>query len=985
MPHEPFADGDEPQYFLDAPDRGGTGPNGKTSFTVDEAAVQLNRAGYGWNGIGVAGQAVSVTYSFMGVAPAQMPNGTSGFSAFSALQIAQAELALQSWSDLANITFTRVGGDGYSSSSQITFANYNSGAAGAGAFGYYPPAGGGVWVNISQSANQNPGNLNYGRQTLTHEIGHTIGFQHPGDYNAGNGNPTYNDAVYYEDSRQYSLMSYWSETNTGGDFQGNYAAAPLLDDIAAVQRLYGANMTTRTGDSVYGFNSNTNRDFYTATTANSELVFAAWDAGGTDTFDFSGYADNQTIELRQGFFSNVGGLTGNVSIAMGAVIENAVGGSGRDHITGNSAANVLNGGAGNDMLYGREGNDVLLGGGASAARPSGISLGSGQLNQTANAGNNSQGTAVDLSNRFSLANDPNIGNATSTPHVTVQGVGAGASSPSGDFYRVTINNPGATIVVDVDQAGLSTPLADTYVSIFNSAGQEVAHNDDSLVSDGAGGSTSTLDSYLTYTFATAGTYYIQIRSYYGQITAGEHYRFQLSISGELGGGAEVLDGGTGADRMEGGAGDHIYYVDNVGDRVIEANVAGTDLVNSSVSFSLAGQYVENLTLTGTGAINGTGNSLANLIIGNSGNNDLDGASGADTMQGGAGDDDYYVQNAGDRVIEASGQGLDRVFSSVSFSLAGQYIEQLTLTGTGAINGTGNSLANLLVGNSGNNDLDGGTGADTMRGGAGDDDYFVQNVGDRVIEATGEGLDRVYSSVSFSLAGQYIEQLTLTGTGAINGTGNSLANLIIGNSGNNDLDGGTGADTMQGGLGDDDYFVQNSGDRVIEASGQGVDRVYSSVSFSLAGQYIERLALTGSANINANGNTLDNRIVGNSGDNVIDGGKGQDRIAGGDGRDTFAFTTALGASNVDTLTDFRAVDDTIRLENGVFTGLAAGALTSGAFYAGTAAHDANDRIIYDQASGSLCFDRDGTGGAYAAVRFAILENHAAITAADFTVV
>jgi len=906
MPYDPqatSAGGDDPQYFFDAPDRGGTGPNGKESFTVDEAAVQLNRAGYGWNGIGVTGQAASVTYSFMGVAPAQMPNGTSGFSAFSAQQIAQAELALQSWSDLANITFTRVGGDGYSSAGQITFANYNSGAAGAGAFGYYPPNGGGVWVNISQTANQNPANLNYGRETLTHEIGHTIGFQHPGDYNAGNGNPTYNDAVYYEDTRQYSVMSYWSETNTGGDFQGNYAAAPLLDDIAAVQRLYGANMTTRTGDSVYGFNSNTNRDFYTATSATSEVIFAVWDAGGTDTFDFSGYTDNQTIELRQGFFSSVGGLTGNVSIAMGAVIENAIGGSGRDHITGNSAANVLSGGAGNDMLYGREGNDTLLGGGATAAHPSGISLGSGQLNQAANAGNNSLGTAINLSSRFSLADDPNIGNPTSTPHVTVQGVGAGATSPNGDFYRVTINNPGATIVVDVDQAGLTTPLADTYVSIFNSAGQEVAHGDDSLVSDGAGGSTSTLDSYLTYTFTTAGTYYIQIRSFYGQINAGEHYRFQLSIGGELGGGAEVLDGGTGADRMEGGAGDQIYYVDNVGDRVIEANVAGTDLVNSSVSFSLAGQYIENLTLTGTGNINGTGNSLANLLIGNSGNNDLDGGTGADTMQGGAGDDDYYVQNAGDRVIEASGQGLDRV----------------------------------------------------------------------------------YSSVSFSLAGQYIERLGLTGTGDINATGNTLDNRIVGNSGDNDIDGGKGADRMAGGLGDDDYYVDNAGDVVLENKGEGLDRVYSSVSFSLAGQYIERLGLTGSKNINATGNTLDNRIVGNSGDNVIDGGKGQDRLAGGDGHDTFAFTTALGASNVDTITDFKAVDDTIRLENGVFTGLAAGALTAGAFYAGTAAHDADDRIIYDQASGSLFFDRDGTGGTYAAVRFAILDNHAAIMAADFTVV
>lgn len=125
-------------------------------------------------------------------------------------------------------------------------------------------------------------------------------------------------------------MSYWSETNTGANFGGYYAAAPLLDDIAAIQLLYGTNMSTRTGDTTYGFNSNTGRDFLTATSATSPLIFAVWDAGGYDTLDFSGYSQNQVIDLRQGHFSNVGGLRGNVAIAQGAVIERAVGGSGSD-------------------------------------------------------------------------------------------------------------------------------------------------------------------------------------------------------------------------------------------------------------------------------------------------------------------------------------------------------------------------------------------------------------------------------------------------------------------------------------------------------------------------------------------------------------------------------------------------------------------------------------------------------------------------------
>ena len=209
---------------------------------------------------------------------------------------------------------------------------------------------------------KHPATEDYGRQTFTHEIGHALGLSHPGDYNAGEGNPTYRDATYAEDTRQFSLMSYWSETNTGGDNGGHYAAAPLLDDIAAIQHLYGANLSTRTGDTVYGFNSNTGRDFLSTTSNSQKLIFAVWDAGGNDTFDFSGYTANQRINLNEKSFSDVGGLKGNVSIAAGVTIENAIGGSGNDVIVGNAANNVLKGGAGNDVLFGGGGADELWGG-----------------------------------------------------------------------------------------------------------------------------------------------------------------------------------------------------------------------------------------------------------------------------------------------------------------------------------------------------------------------------------------------------------------------------------------------------------------------------------------------------------------------------------------------------------------------------------------------------------------------------------------------
>ena len=227
------------------------------------------------------------------------------------------------------------------------------------------------WFNINYSqasqrdglySNLHPELGNYGRLTITHEIGHTLGLNHPGSYNAGQGNPTYRNAAYAEDTRQYSSMSYWNETHTGGDNKGHYASAPLMDDIAAIQRLYGANMETRTGDTVYGFNSNSERDFFTIKNAEQKLVFSVWDAGGNDTFDFSGYSQNQIINLNETSFSDVGGLKKNVSIAKGVTIENAIGGFGNDVIVGNAANNHIDGGAGNDIIYGGAGQDTLKGG-----------------------------------------------------------------------------------------------------------------------------------------------------------------------------------------------------------------------------------------------------------------------------------------------------------------------------------------------------------------------------------------------------------------------------------------------------------------------------------------------------------------------------------------------------------------------------------------------------------------------------------------------
>ncbi|HEV2867266.1 MAG TPA: hypothetical protein VGX37_12225, partial [Allosphingosinicella sp.] len=467
--------------------------------------------------------------------------------------------------------------------------------------------------------------------------------------------------------------------------------------------------------------------------------------------------------------------------------------------------------------------------------------------------------------------------------------------------------------------------------------------------------------------------------------------------------ANVLNGAAGADTMVGGSGNDTYVVDNALDRAVERSATGgTDTVNSSVSFALVAN-IERLVLTGSSAINGTGNTLANSLTGNAAANVLNGGAGADAMAGGGGDDTYIVDNALDKVVEASATGgTDTVNSSVSFVL-GANIEKLVLTGSSAIRGTGNTLANSLTGNAAANFLNGGAGADTMSGGAGNDIYVVDNALDRAVETSAtNGIDTVNSSVSFTL-GANLEKLVLTGSVAINGTGNGLANSLSGNSAANSLNGGAGADFMSGGDGNDLYFVDDAGDKAVETrSLGGTDAVSSTVSFTL-GAYVENLTLTGLAAVNGTGNGLANVITGNgaanilagaSGADTLSGGGGRDELHGGTGRDTlqggasidsFVFDTALLSSNVDHVVDFTRGTDKLVLEDAVFTGLAPGSLPSGALVIGTSAGAADDRIIYDPSTGALLFDRDGSGSA-AAVQFAILDNKpATLSANDFLVI
>lgn len=364
-------------------------------------------------------------------------------------------------------------------------------------------------------------------------------------------------------------------------------------------------------------------------------------------------------------------------------------------------------------------------------------------------------------------------------------------------------------------------------------------------------------------------------------------------------GDDLLDGGSGSDTLYGGSGDDVFVVDNSADVVTEYSNEGTDTVISSITRAL-GSNQENLILSGTAAINGTGNSLDNSLIGNSANNTLIGGIGADTMTGGLGNDTYVVDNAGDIVVENANEGTDSVQSSVAHALAAN-VEILTLTGSTAINGTGNELDNTITGNGGVNILDGGNGDDTMNGGAGNDtlrgglgnDTYIFGTGDTIVENANEGIDTINSGVTYTL-GANLENLTLTGTTAVNGTGNSLNNILTGNSAKN---------TLTGKAGDDIYIIAGT-DVVSEVTNEGIDLVKIGSTYTL-GANVEALNLTGTSSINGTGNTLNNLVAGNSAVNTLNGGGGNDLLQGLSGNDVLTDTSGNhlfdGGVGNDTLT------------------------------------------------------------------------------------
>ena len=653
------------------------------------------------------------------------------------------------------------------------------------------------------------------------------------------------------------------------------AAGEGTDKVnSSLTYILGANIEnlTLTGTAAINGTGNELNNTLTGNTAANILIGGAGNdtlngGAGADTMIGDVGNDTYTVDNVSDVVSEAAGegtdkVNSSLTYILGANIENlTLTGSAAINGTGNELNNILTGNSGVNILMGGIGNDTLNGGTGADSMTGGVGNDIYVVDNTGDIVTELAGEGTDVvQSSITYTLGANVENLTLTGTGAINGTGNMMDNVlTGNTANNTLTGGMGNDIYTVDNTGdIIVELAGEGTDVVQSSiTYTLAANIENLTLTGTGainGTGNTLDNILTGNNSN-----------------------------------NTLNGGLGVDTMLGGTGDDIYVVDNVGDVVIESVNAGTDTIQCAFTYTLGANF-ENLTLTGTAATNGTGNELNNIITGNSGANTLNGGIGADMMLGGAGNDTYVVDISTDVITEKVGEGTDTVESSVTLTLAAN-VENLTLTGTSAINGTGNTLNNILYGNSGANTLSGGTGADSLFGGLGNDIYVVDNVSDVVGENVNEGVDLVRSTVTYTL-GANIEDLTLTGTSAINGTGNDLDNILTGNSGvniltggagNDTLNGGTGADTMIGGLGNDIYTVDNIGDIIAELTGEGTDTVQSSITYTL-GANVENLTLTGSSAINGTGNTLDNILIGNSGANTLIGGEGNDILDGGTGAD-----------------------------------------------------------------------------------------------------
>lgn len=657
---------------------------GKPVWTLEQIVGNALRSNVEWT------QPANVTYSFRESTPPGADRGTQ-FSAFSDVERELTRLAFDLISDVANITFVEAPDDGRSTENgrRIYFGkdanlpDYEWGHASRYSFDTSPRrtiASAEIWVNTDQAAQRAwiVGGHNF--QSLMHEVGHSIGLPHPGDYNA-NGQPiTYaNDAQFEQDSRQYTVMSYFAASNTGADHvadsrnAGIYApSTPMLHDVAALQALYGANMTTRVGDTTYGYGSTAGRASFDIL-LNPTPIYCIWDAGGVDLLDFSGTAFAVNLDLNAGAFSDAFEMTRNISIAFNVTIENASSGSADDRILGNDVGNVLRGGAGNDLLQGAGGDDRLEGGEGTDRLEGGE--GSDQLlgqdgddALRGDAGADSLDGGAGLDNLFG---------------------GEGADLLEGRVGNDRLHGEGGDDLIGGQEGEDYIDGGAGRDALFGDAGADFvvggADNDRLHGQDGddlMGGND------------------------------GEDY-----LNG--GAGRDELHGDAGADFLEGGGDDDRQFGEDGDD--LMGGQDGADYLNGGAGRDALYGDAGNDFLEG-GADNDRqfGGDGDDLMGGQSGDDYMDGGAGRDALYGDAGNDFLEGKADDDRLHGGDGDDL----------IGGQ---------DGADHLEGGAGRDALYGDAGNDVIVGGAGADSLFGQGGADRFVFIGLGD----SAGGELDRIF--------------------------------------------------------------------------------------------------------------------------------------------------------------------------------------------------------------------------------------------------
>jgi serralysin len=930
--------------------------------------------------------------------------------------------ALQSWANVANITFVETT-DTFSNVGDLRFGfSYTLSNANSEAWAYAPetlPQGGDVWFNSSASIAYETTWIqgSYSYQTVIHEIGHALGLKHPDDPSP------YNSQILPSnlDSRAFTTMSYSAVSGDNSTRFSYEPTTPMILDISAIQSMYGVNTSFNATDTTYTFDENTN---YHQT---------IWDAGGNDTFIYSSLSGG-IIDLNAG--TNGGSQLGNliyaqnayrvnlydvynVYIANNVVIENAIGGSGNDYIFGNDAANSLTGGSGNDFIFGGLGNDTLnCGVGTDTciynlARSSyTITFSSGTYFVTALSGSEGIDTITGVENlTFS---DQTL--AISSLDFTAPTVSS--FSPTDGLTNVAVNSnivvtfsedvKFGTGAIEIRSGSASGTVFATY-NVATNAGANLSISSNTLTINPSTDLSASSNYYVT--FASSAILDLSNNSYIGTTA----YDFNTAAP------ADVTAPTIGIITS-----DSALTVGETATITFTLSESSSDFVEGDISvsggtlssFSGSGRnYTATFTPTSSSTTNGVVSVASNKFSDAAVNFNTDGsdtnnrvtmtvntvpadttAPALSTSLSSPANNELYVA-VGNHITLAFDESITKNTAkgagTIQLKLGSKVIETYAMT------------SNLLTWSPDSVTIN--PKKDLAYGAT----YTVQVNANAIKDTAGNfysGGSLTFTTddtITITSGNKYtlpatINKMAYIGSSDFTATGNANNNTITTGSGNDTLDGGKGNDTLLGGTGNDTYLIDSLSDLITEYSSEGTDvakiNIASVNSTYTLSNHVENAILTSKVAFNLTGNTQDNSLTGNAANNSLSGGNGNDDLIGGLGNDTltggsgaddFVFNQALSAKNIDTITDFISVDDSIHLSLSIFKALSLNQLSNDAFNSGaamTTAQDATDRIIYNTTTGALYYDPDGNLTKGKIVQFATLSDHPDnVSAADFWVI